>query len=607
MGYSGKMNWQKARKVHEIAPDEIFLDSSNLPGHNAMQFEGRVVSPLSNRTTLGVGIVFILIALTFSIRAFSLEVLRGASYAHISRENTLERSILFVTRGLILDRNGKELAWNESGADASTPSAALRGPNDSSAVSGGTSTSSFSPRLASGAPASAPNAPQFALRKYTDLPGLAHILGFVQYPRADRNGTWWREEYAGMSGSELAFNSILGGANGSSMVEKDARGVVQRENIVAPARSGTDLKLTIDAEVQSELYKVLFTHAKAQHFKGGAAVIMDVHTGELLALASFPEYDNQAITDGEVEIVRAMSNHAQTPLLNRAVSGLYVPGSIVKPIFAAAALNEKLIAPETEILSTGTLTVPNPYDPAHPSLFRDWAVHGLVDMREALAVSSDEYFYTIGGGYGSQRGLGIAKLDEYARKFGLGNKTGVALLGEPAGVIPTPEWKAEVFGDADPWRIGNTYHTAIGQYGFQITPIQAVVFIAAIANGGRLLTPQLVASSTPEFTDVGIPDPYLQVVREGMRLAVTSDRKDATVKVLNIPELHIAAKTGTAQIGARNEAMNSWSVGFWPSENPHYAYAVVLERAPAGTLSGAAPGVLPFFRWLAANHPEYVE
>ncbi len=571
--------WQKARKVHEIAPDEIFLDSSNLPGHNAMQFEGRVVSPLSNRTMLGVGIVFILIALTFGIRAFSLEVLQGASYAHISRENTLERSILFVTRGLILDRNGKELAWNEVGTEEAPARPAAGG-------------ASISP---------------FALRKYTALPGLAHILGFVQYPRADRNGTWWREEYAGMSGSELAFNSILGGANGSSMVEKDARGVVQRENIVAPARSGTDLKLTIDAEVQSELYKVLFTHAKAQHFKGGAAVIMDVHTGELLALTSFPEYDNQAITNGEAEVVRAMSDHAQTPLLNRAVSGLYAPGSIVKPIFAAAALNEKLIAPETEILSTGALTVPNPYDPAHPSLFRDWAVHGLVDMREALAVSSDEYFYTIGGGYGSQRGLGIAKLDEYARKFGLGNKTGIALLGEPAGVIPTPEWKAEVFGDADPWRIGNTYHTAIGQYGFQITPIQAVVFIAAIANGGRLLTPQLVASSTPEFTDVGVPDPYLQVVREGMRLAVTSDRKDATVKVLNISELHIAAKTGTAQIGARNEYMNSWSVGFWPSENPHYAYAVVLERAPAGTLSGAAPGIVPFFKWLAAYHSEYLE
>ena len=174
-------------------------------------------------------------------------------------------------------------------------------------------------------------------------------------------------------------------------------------------------------------------------------------------------------------------------------------------------------------------------------------------------------------------------------------------------MIPSPSWKAEVFGPDDPWRIGNTYHTAIGQYGFQITPIQAVAFIAAVANGGNLLVPQLVASSTPEYTNVGIPDAYLEVVREGMRLAVTSNRTDATVKFLNIPGIKIAAKTGTAQIGTHNQWINSWSVGFWPSDDPRYAYATVLEKAPAGTLSGAAPGMLPFFEWLILNKPEYVE
>ncbi len=410
-----------------------------------------------------------------------------------------------------------------------------------------------------------------------------------------------------MSGSELAFNSILAGVNGSRMVETDAHGVVQRENIVSPAANGKDITLSVDADVQSELYKILSAHARARRFEGGAAVIIDVRTGELLALTSFPEYDNQAQTDGISKAIRAASVDPQKPLLNKAISGLYVPGSIVKPIFAAAALNEGLISPEKGILSTGAISIPNPYDPDRPTLFRDWAVHGLVDMRTALAVSSDEYFYTIGGGYGSQKGLGIAKLDEYARRFGLASVTGIALLGEAQGVIPTPEWKMEVFGPDDPWRIGNTYHTAIGQYGFQITPIQAAVFTAAIANGGKLLTPKLIASSTIEFTNIDIPDSYLQIVREGMRLAVTSKRSDATVKSLNLGGIQIAAKTGTAQLGAHNEWMNSWSVGFWPSDNPHYAYAVVLEHAPAGTLSGAAPALMPFFQWLVANHPEYVE
>ena len=556
--------------MHEIAPDEIFLDSSNLPGRDEPQFEGRVVASVSPRALLGVGGVFLFVVLVCVFRSFALQVAQGASYAGISRDNRLEQSVEFATRGLILDRTGKKLAWNEA------------------------------------APAENASTTPFALRRYSTLPGLSHILGFVRYPKADARGTWWREEYTGVSGAELAFNDTLAGKNGSTMVETDARGRVQEANIIAPPLDGTDLKLSIDSDVESKLYTLLSAHARKQGFQGGASVVMDVRTGEILALASFPEYDNAAFTNGNGPKIRAASNDALYPLLDRAIAGLYAPGSIVKPIFAAAALNEKLISPDKQILSTGAISIPNPYDPSRPSLFRDWTVHGWIDMRTALAVSSDEYFYTIGGGYGSQAGLQISRIDKYASLFGLGKPTGVALLGEESGVIPTPAWKARVFGEDDPWRIGDTYHTVIGQYGFQITPLQAVRFTAAIGNGGKLLTPQLLASSTPDYVNVGIPDEYLQVVREGMRLAVTSNRTDATVKFLNIPGIKIAAKTGTAQIGTHNQWMDSWSVGFWPADDPHYAYATVLEKAPAGTLSGAAPGMLPFFEWLIAAHPEYV-
>jgi penicillin-binding protein 2 len=431
------------------------------------------------------------------------------------------------------------------------------------------------------------------------------LLGFVQYPRADKNGSWWREQYAGMSGLELTLSDALDGHNGNTMIETDAHGEIVRQNIVVPPQNGQDIHVSIDADLQSTLFTLLSKHAKENGFQGGAAVIIDVRTGELLAITTFPEYNNNAFTEGDATAVQAASTDSHTPLLNRAVSGLYAPGSIVKPIFAAAALNEGIISPDKQILSTGAISIPNPYDPDHPSLFHDWTVHGLIDMRTALAVSSDEYFYTIGGGYKDQKGLGIAKLDEYARRFGLGSTTGVALRGEASGNIPTPAWKVKVFGADDPWRIGDTYHTSIGQYGFQVTPLQAVRYIAAIANGGHLLTPQVVASSTPQYKDVGIPDADLQIVREGMRMAVTSTRGDATVRFFNIAGIELAAKTGTAQIGAHNEWMNSWSVGFWPASHPHYAYAVVLERAPAGTPSGAAPGMLPFFEWLIANHPEY--
>jgi penicillin-binding protein 2 len=272
-------------------------------------------------------------------------------------------------------------------------------------------------------------------------------------------------------------------------------------------------------------------------------------------------------------------------------------------MFAAAALEEGVIDPKKKIFSTGALILPNPYDPAHPSIFKDWKAHGWIDMREAIAQSSDEYFYQVGGGYKDQPGLGISRIDRYARAFGFGTTTGITLPGEVAGTIPTPEWKTHVFGEDDPWRIGDTYHTVIGQYGFQVTAMQVARYVSAVANGGTLYTPHLLSGETPQGTSVGINPLYFAIVREGMRLGVTSG--DGTSKSLDIPRLHIAGKTGTAQLGTQNQWMNSWAVGFWPYEHPKYAYAIVLEKAPAGTLSGAAPGMRPFFDWLLANKPEY--
>lgn len=575
--------WFKRRKLSfsEIQPEEIFLDSSNLPHLDESQFEGRVEYPLSYIALIGIGCVFGLGALVFLGRAFSLQIVNGTLYADISRENRLERSIVFAPRGIVYDRNGMALAWNDIGERAtsteevstSTPSSLIQNT--------------------------------YAERRYTPLNGLSHVLGFVRYPKQDDAGVWWRTEYVGVSGAELVFDPLLRGENGSILVETDARGREQSGHMVVPPQKGQDVHLTIDAEVQNQLYALLSHHAAVHGFKGGAAVVMDVASGELLALTSFPEYDNAAFTEGDHEAIHEANTDARTPLLNRAVAGLYTPGSIVKPIFAAAALTEGIIDPEKEINSTGQLVVPNPFDPSKPTIFRDWKAHGWVDMRRALAVSSDQYFYTIGGGFGGQKGLGIQKLDTYARAFGLGELTGTELLGEVEGVIPTPEWKEKVFGAHDPWRIGDTYITSIGQFGFQITPLQAVRFAAAIANGGTLPVPHLTKEAK-EGESVGISNDVLAIVREGMRAAVSSDAADRTARALDIPGIEIAGKTGTAELGDRNQYMNSWVIGFWPSSEPRYAFAVVLEKAPAGTLSGAAPAMRGFFDWLIVHKPEYV-
>ena len=538
--------FRRRKTTHEIAPDEIFLDSSNLPGHNASQFEGRVVRALSSRAVIAVGLVFILIALAFGVRAFSLEVVDGAEYADVSRNNTLDRTIVFATRGLILDRNGRELAWNE-------------------VESGSAASSSV-----------------FALRKYTALPGLAHVLGFIQYPKADSKGNWWREEFVGKSGVELAFNGVLRGINGSSMVETDARQKVQRENIVEPAEHGVDLTLSIDADVQSALYRILSQKAREQNYQGGAAVIMDVRTGALLAITSFPEYDNDAFNEGDTAVVRATLTDPRTPLLDRAISGQYAPGSIMKLIFAAAALNEHIISPDKKILSTGAIKLPNPYDSAHPSIFPDWTVHGWIDLREAIAVSSDEYFYTVGGGFGDILGLGIQKIAKYLSAAFANKKLGIDIGGEEAGFVPTPEWKERTRGE--PWYQGDTYNTSIGQGDLLVTPLWLNTYVSAVANGGTIWRPQVAQKIiTTDGQELQVFEPQklgklpfdqasIDEVHSDMRETVLT----GTAKLLQDVPVAVSAKTGTAEV-IKGRRINALFTAFAPSDNPTLSITILVE------------------------------
>lgn len=173
----------------------------------------------------------------------------------------------------------------------------------------------------------------------------------------------------------------------------------------------------------------------------------------------------------------------------------------MKPFFAYAALAEKIITPEQNIYSSGQLVIENKYD-GPDTVFKDWRAHRYVDMRKAIAQSSDEYFYQIGGGYKEQKGLGIARLNTYAKKFGFASTTGIDLPGEEFGVIPSPEWKKKVFDEE--WLLGNTYHSSIGQYGFQLTPLELVRAVSAIANGGYLVTPHILLRGATASSSINL-------------------------------------------------------------------------------------------------------
>ncbi len=549
------------RRTKEIHPDEIFIDATNVSQFDTERFEGRMERPLSRGAFIAASGVLMCATLLLLIRAGELQLMRGEAFAAQARDNQLTESVVFADRGHITDRTGKLLAWNERDSLED----------------------------------------DFAQRVYSEYRGLSHVVGYVKPPGKDSSGFYYADSYAGIAGAEEVFDTLLKGEGGKQLTETDARGEVVSEATVRPPRAGGILTLSLDAEMNQALYDAVAGRVSAAGYIGGAGVVMDVHTGEILALTSYPEYSSSAMAMGDSIAIAAYNNDLRLPFLDRAVDGLYAPGSIVKPIVAAGAITEGIIDEHKSIYSSGSISIPNPYFPDSPSIFRDWRANGWTDAREAIAVSSDVYFYSIGGGYQDQKGMGVRMIDKYLQLFGFGQDAGLAGYSSKSGTIPTPEWKASAFPDDPEWRLGNTYHTAIGQYGTLVTPLQAVRATAAIASG-RLLTPTVIASSTPVGSNIDIDQRALQVAREGMRLAVT----EGTAGAVKLPYVEVAAKTGTAQVGARNENMNAWMIGFWPYSNPRYAYAVVLEKAPAGTLMGASAASYDFFNTLNQVAPQYL-
>ena len=556
--------WHSGAQYRDINPEDVFLDSTNLPGFEENRFEGRMEKPVESQTFLILRVVLVFLAFTLIFRLWSLGIKDGEIYAKISDNNRLEQTIIFANRGLVYDRNMKELAKND-----------IREENQ-----------------------------DFAGRIYASISGSSHVVGYVKYPLLDKSGFYYEENYRGRDGVEMSFDWLLRGTNGLRLREIDALDNVTSESVVRKPVDGEDLVLSIDSRLSEVLYESMRSLASEKGFVGGAGAIIDVTTGEVLALSSFPEYNPNVLTEGsDRSTIGFLLESPAKPFLNRVTSGLYTPGSILKPIVALAALNENLISPEKQIESTGSVIVENPYDETKPSIFKDWKAHGWTDMRRALAVSSDTYFYYIGGGYGDQKGLGITLLDDYFRLFGLAEKTGIDLASEVEGIIPTPEWKKEKF-NGEPWRLGDTYITAIGQYGTQISPLNAARFVAAIANGGRLLKPSLISggASNPTVRNLEFRDEDWAVVREGMREAVLY----GTSVGLNVPYVEIAAKTGTAEIGSSKLYVNSWSIGFFPVDNPKYAWAAVMERGPSANTVGATFVMRELFDWMAQNTPEYL-
>lgn len=388
-----------------------------------------------------------------------------------------------------------------------------------------------------------------------------------------RAGAHYKDDRVGRRGLEHTFEEDLRGEVGVELVERDVRGQVVREVGHLAPRPGQDIRLTIDIDLQSvaaeALKKAVEENGSAT---GGAVVAVDVRTGGVLALVSYPPFDPERFGRD----YNSLLSDPRTPLLNRAVHGCYAPGSIFKVVSAIGALETGLVSPGEKVHCSGAFRRGSPWFKCH-------GAHGSVDVRQALTRSCNVFFYEMGERLGGDR------LREWGLRLGFGKITGIEVPRESRGLLPSPEWLQRVHHRN--WTRGLNRNYAIGQGDVQVTPVQVATLLAAVAGDGVPPTPHLLDGGAARETRRGAHAPIsrrtLEAVREGLRGVVQGSRGTAA-KIEGLDRVRAAGKTGTAQAGGgRNHA---WFAGYAPSDEPRIAVAVVVEKVEHGSYGGAVAG-----------------
>lgn len=544
-------------------------------------------------------------------RVFYLSVTKGDEYSAIALRNSLRSLIIPAPRGIVYDISGKPLVRNVPSMDMVLIPADIPSEEAAQSTLQAALVSTFNIDETQLADAFAKidrrsTLPILVKEKMTqeetllflsrshDLPGMSlykttkrnytdslifsHILGYegkIRKEELEAHPEYLLTDSIGKQGIEKSYESSLRGKHGFERVEIDAFGKVKKALGVVQPTPGSDLILNIDADLQKKIFDSLQAILEKNDLKRAAAVALDPRTGAVRALVSLPSFDNNLFSGGiSSEAYNKLIDDPSEPLFNRVIAGEYPPGSTVKPVLAAGALSEGLVDEHTVIESRGGISVGRFF-------FGDWKVHGFTDIRRAIAVSSDVYFYSIGGGYGSVRGLGMDGMKKYYELFGYGSKTGIDLGSEADGLIPDADWKQKRIGER--WYIGDTYHAAIGQGFVTATPLQVLSSIVPIANGGTLYVPRIVSQIRSADGRVTMVSPQvirkdfirpdiLRIVREGMRETVT----EGTAQQLKDLPIAIAGKTGTAQFGSADKT-HGWFVSFAPFEAPELAMIVLVE------------------------------
>lgn len=417
-------------------------------------------------------------------------------------------------------------------------------------------------------------------RVYPQGPTLTHLLGYVGtaeiQSEEDELYHYYLPDLTGKTGLEKRFDELLTGRAGGRLVQVDVIGLKHDETTLREPMPGGDLKLTIDLRIQRAAEQALGDAT-------GAVVVVDPRNGDVLAMVSTPGFDpNLFCPKITQDNWSSLLNDPRKPLFNRALNGLYAPGSIFKPLVALAALAQG-VDPDLTLECPGYFELGNQQFACYMG-----AAHGRVNFRRAIRVSCNVYFYQLG------MKCGYDGIYNMALAAGFGQKTGISLDGESTGFLPGKAWKRQAFGEA--WRDGDTCNIAIGQGALQVTPLQMAMLTATIANDGCLYQPHLVMAerepNTAEFQAIPPvivrrmqwPAEHLALVKSGMRDVVQD--AEGTGRLAQLEGVTMAGKTGTAEYGRKGAGQkHGWMILFAPFEHPRYAVAIVMDDAVSGGIS----------------------
>ncbi len=627
------------RPRREIQPEEILMDSM---ARATSLTPARLELPL-NRVYIGLalaGIVCFFAAAAGIVLYYQTG--KNAYYTRRADENSLRSVLLQAPRGIITDRYGNVVADNKTTYDIVVVSEELpKTPQERAGEANAfaslmkTDASSTVAELDRGATingivlahdigtdealvfkAREDQFPGMKLvgtfqRVYPYGAALSHVIGYVgSEPQSAGSAgkAITQDVLIGKTGIEAQYDKELQGKVGELLYRVNAQQNIITDQQTSYYEQGNNVRLTLDAPLQQKIYDTLLP--LADKYGGGAVgIAMDPENGDVLALTSVPGFDPEVLSSGiSQKQYDALMNSPQRPFFNRTVSGLYSPGSTIKPFIALAALDEHTIDPNTVIDDTkGYITVPNPFDPSRPQIFHDWKAHGFVDMVQAIGDSCDTYFYTVGGGYGDVQGLGVGRITEYLQKFLWDQKTGIDIPGEQTGFLPTVSWKQQTKHDA--WRIGDTYNYSIGQGYVLTTPIDLIATHAAIANGGTVWQPHLLSSITDPITHSFLKQDEprqlgtfplvpgaIDIVHQGMRYTVTN----GSAHVMADLPFPVAGKTGSVQISSSLVNTNALFVAFMPYDHPKISLLILVESGGGGTAT-AVPAAREILSWYAQN------